>query len=194
MLITRQMLREQVRTARNALSSKQQRQFANQACQHALQLITERGVKRVALYLANDGELDTQPLIYALWQRGIEVYLPRLHPFSPGNLIFLAYRADSPLIKNRLGIFEPKLAITQMRLPHQLDMVIAPLVAFDANGNRMGMGGGYYDRTLAHWPLTGKPLPVGYAHDCQQVSRLPCEHWDVPLPVIITPTRIVYGS
>ncbi|WP_110457402.1 5-formyltetrahydrofolate cyclo-ligase [Shewanella algidipiscicola] len=194
MLISRQTLRAQVRAARKALSIEQQNQFANQACQRAIQLITERGVKRLALYLANDGELDTQPLIDALWQRGIEVYLPRLHPFSPGNLIFLAYRVDSPLIKNRLGILEPKLAITQMRLPHQLDMVITPLVAFDANGNRMGMGGGYYDRTLAYWPLMGKPLPVGYAHDCQQVSHLPCEHWDVPLPMIITPTRIVNGA
>ncbi|MGL4515240.1 MAG: 5-formyltetrahydrofolate cyclo-ligase, partial [Shewanella sp.] len=61
---------------------------------------------------------------------------------------------------------------------------------FDIRGNRMGMGGGYYDRTLANGQDNGQPLPMGYAHDCQQVPNLPCEHWDVPLPVIITPSRV----
>lgn len=67
-------------------------------------------------------------------------------------------------------------------------MIVTPLVAFDDNGNRMGMGGGFYDRTLAQ-VKDNKPLAVGYAHDCQQVSYLPVEYWDIPLPIIITPTK-----
>lgn len=186
----RDALRRDVRHQRNAMSSAEQAQFAHQAVQQLLPVITQGDFQRVAVYLTNDGELDTQPLINALWQHNIDVYLPRLHPFSRGNLIFLAYTPETTLTTNKLKIKEPKLDITQMLLPHQLDMIVTPLVAFDAHGARMGMGGGYYDRTLANWQQQGKPLPVGYAHNCQQVDALSQAHWDVPLPMIVTPKQI----
>ncbi|WP_299808197.1 5-formyltetrahydrofolate cyclo-ligase [uncultured Shewanella sp.] len=186
---TRKALRLQVRQARRALSEEQQVAFSQLAAKHTLKTLLSRKVKCVALYLSNDGELDTQPLIEGLWQNGIDIYLPRLHPFSAGNLLFLRYDRGTKLVKSHLGIWEPKLDITQMLLPYQIDVVITPLVAFDKQGNRMGMGGGFYDRTLANWHHKGKPLPIGYAHDCQQVDSLPCEHWDVPLPFIFTPSH-----
>ncbi|QYJ87942.1 5-formyltetrahydrofolate cyclo-ligase [Shewanella mesophila] len=189
--LTRKALRTQVRSARRTLSSKAQSEFAHQASKLALNLILEQGAKRVALYLTNDGELDTKPLIEALWQRRIEVYLPRLHPFTAGNLIFLAYTPSSKMTKNSLGIWEPKLDIREMRCACEIDLIITPLVAFDNEGNRMGMGGGFYDRTLANWQTSGRPLPVGYAHDCQRVERLPTQHWDVPLPIIVTPSGVL---
>ena len=182
-------IRKTVRTARRKLSLAQQKQSSILAAKSALDKLKQLKAAKVALYLTNDGELDTAPLIEMLWQLGIQVYLPRLHPFSAGNLIFLQYEPKSALEKNSLGIWEPKLNITQMILPHQLDVVITPLVAFDRFGNRMGMGGGYYDRTLANWQATGKPLPIGYAHDCQQVSKLASQLWDIPLPFIITPSK-----
>ncbi|ACA88241.1 5-formyltetrahydrofolate cyclo-ligase [Shewanella woodyi] len=187
--IKRSEIRSNIRAARRNISPQQQACFGQQACAHMLTKLEELKVKRLALYLTNDGELDTQPLIKALWQNDIEVYLPRLHPFSQGNLLFLAYRSNTSLVQNSLKIWEPKLDITQMILPHQLDVIVTPLVAFDEAGNRMGMGGGFYDRTLMNWERMGSPLPIGYAHDCQQVNRLPCEHWDIPLPMIITPTK-----
>ncbi|WP_259649798.1 5-formyltetrahydrofolate cyclo-ligase [Shewanella sp. c952] len=182
-------IRKTVRTARRKLSLAQQKQSSILAAKSALDKLKQLKAAKVALYLTNDGELDTAPLIEMLWQLGIQVYLPRLHPFSAGNLIFLQYEPKSALEKNNLGIWEPKLNITQMILPHQLDVVITPLVAFDRFGNRMGMGGGYYDRTLANWQATSKPLPIGYAHDCQQVSKLASQLWDIPLPFIITPSK-----
>ncbi|MCL1058508.1 5-formyltetrahydrofolate cyclo-ligase [Shewanella gelidimarina] len=182
-------IRQAIRVARRSLSSVQQSAFANTAAIKALQKLKQLKADKVALYLTNDGELDTQVLIKTLWQQGIQVYLPRLHPFTAGNLIFLRYEEDTAVKKNSLGIWEPHLDITQMILPHQLDVVITPLVAFDDQGNRMGMGGGYYDRTLANWQTRKKPFPIGYAHDCQQVTKLACQHWDVPLPFIITPSK-----
>ncbi|MCG9697657.1 5-formyltetrahydrofolate cyclo-ligase [Shewanella sp. Isolate11] len=190
-LSARQILRQTIRQARRSLSQTQQQDFSAQASLQVISLIKQQQAKRVALYLSNDGELDTQPLIEALWQLDIEVYLPRLHPFSPGNLIFLRYQPHTQLQTNTLKIKEPKLDIRQMVLAHELDIVVTPLVAFDAQGNRMGMGGGYYDRTLANWQTIGKPYPLGFAHDCQQVQQLPVEHWDVPLPLIVTPTQII---
>lgn len=185
----RKAIRSQIREARRSLTAEQQDSFAVMAADCTLSKLKQLKAQRVALYLTHDGELDTQPLIEALWQHNIEVYLPRLHPFSSGNLLFLRYQADTKMQKNNMKIWEPKLNITQMLLPHQIDVVITPLVAFDLQGNRMGMGGGFYDRTLANWQHKGKPFPIGYAHDCQQVDALPCEHWDVPLPLIVTPSQ-----
>ena len=111
-----------------------------------------------------------------------------LHPFTPGHLLFLRYTATSPMTRNRYGIAEPELDMQQV-VPHStLDLICTPLVAFDATGNRLGMGGGYYDRTLACWHEHRLgPKPLGLAHDCQQVDAVPQEEWDVPLPQIITP-------
>lgn len=187
--LNRHEIRANMRITRRAISATQQVSLGKQACELMLAKLESLTIKHIALYLTNDGELDTQPLIQALWQRNINVYLPRLHPFSKGNLLFLAYTPNTQLQCNKLGINEPLLDIRNIISAEQLDVIVTPLVAFDSNGNRMGMGGGYYDRTLAHWEDTGSPLPVGYAHDCQQVGNLPCEHWDIPLPVIITPTK-----
>ena len=147
----------------------------------------------MALYLGFDGELATSKLIEALWKLDVEVYLPRLHPFAKGHLLFMRYTADTEMVINRYKIAEPKLDIRHMVTVEHLDMIVTPLVAFDDKGNRMGMGGGFYDRTLAQ-VTDNKPLAVGYAHDCQQVSFLPVEYWDIPLPVIITPTRRIAST
>jgi len=187
----RQAIRSHVRAVRRSLSDSQQSSFASSSAKLMLAEITALKAKHVALYLSNDGELDTQPLIHALWEMGVMVYLPHLHPFCEGNLLFFAYTPTTLLVQNALKIWEPKLDIIKMKLAHQLDVVVTPLVAFDNAGARMGMGGGFYDRTLANWQHRGKPYPIGFAHDCQQVEALASEHWDVPLPMIVTPTRVL---
>lgn len=143
----------------------------------------------VAVFLSFDGELDTRPLIHALWQAGKSVYLPVLHPFSKGSLLFLSYDRDSHLVMNRLKIFEPKLDVRNVLPLDGLDVLITPLVAFDEQGQRLGMGGGFYDRTLQNWRQHGL-WPVGLAHDCQRVPTLPAEEWDIPLPAVVTPSKI----
>ncbi|MEL4272848.1 5-formyltetrahydrofolate cyclo-ligase [Shewanella xiamenensis] len=188
--LSRAELRKQIRLARRSLSTEVQTEASLAACQRMLEKLSALKAQHVALYLTHDGELATAPLIEALWQQGIQTYLPRLHPFNAGQLLFLHYHADSVMLPNQFGILEPRLDVRNVMPIERLDVVITPLVAFDIQGNRMGMGGGYYDRTLANWHSKGKPLPMGYAHDCQQVPSLPCEHWDVPLPAIITPSRV----
>ena len=143
----------------------------------------------VAIFLSFDGELDTRPLIDRLWRAGKRVYLPVLHPFSPGNLLFLHYHPESELVVNRLNISEPKLDVRDVLPLERLDVLVTPLVAFDTQGQRLGMGGGFYDRTLQNWQQHDLQ-PVGYAHDCQQVDALPSEEWDIPLPAVVTPSRL----
>lgn len=177
-----------MRQRRRQITPEQQMLFAQQAADRASLHPKIQQAQRVAAFLSFDGELDTQPLIQQFWLLGKQVYLPVLHPFSAGHLLFLRYAPDTELVMNRLKILEPRLDVRQVLPTQQLDVLLTPLVAFDHLGQRLGMGGGFYDRTLQHWPRRG-PYPIGLAHDCQQVDGLPSEHWDIPLPEIITPSR-----
>lgn len=185
---TRQQIRQQIRQRRRALTPEQQTQFALHAADRMMTYPPVLLAQTVAVFLSFDGELDTRPLIDQLWRAGKRVYLPVLHPFGPGNLLFLHYHPSSDLVVNRLNIREPKLDVRDVLPLSQLDVLITPLVAFDAAGQRLGMGGGFYDRTLQNW-RQHRLQPVGYAHDCQQVDALPTEQWDIPLPAVITPSK-----
>ncbi|PSU46031.1 5-formyltetrahydrofolate cyclo-ligase [Photobacterium frigidiphilum] len=185
----RQQIRQQIRQARRALSKDEQHTASQQLLSQFKQLPYVSSAQHIALYLANDGEIDTLPLIQWLWQQQKSVYLPVLHPFSQGHLLFLHYTAQTRMTTNKYKIKEPVLDVRLVKPVPVLDIIFTPLVAFDKTGQRLGMGGGYYDRTLSAWHShkTG-PRPIGLAHDCQQVNSLPHEAWDVPLSDIITPS------
>jgi 5-formyltetrahydrofolate cyclo-ligase len=187
--ISRQSLRQTIRQRRRSLNSSQQQHFAQQAAARMMAYPPLVMAHTVAVFLSFDGELDTQPLIEQLWRAGKRVYLPVLHPFSPGNLLFLHYHPHSELVVNQFKIREPALDVRDVLPLAKLDVLIVPLVAFDAEGQRLGMGGGFYDRTLQNYRQHGIH-PVGYAHDCQQVAAIPAEAWDIPLPAVITPTKV----
>ena len=188
-LMLRQDIRKHVRNLRREISDEQQQLAAVQAADHALNFAPIQQAQHIALFLSVDGESNTRPLIAKLWQRKQQVYLPVLHPFSTGQLLFLRYDEKTELKINRLRIPEPPLDIRQVITLDQLDLMMVPLVAFDQHGQRLGMGGGFYDRTLQNWRQHGF-LPVGLAHDCQQVDSLPVAEWDVPLPAVMTPSKL----
>ena len=180
----RNQLRQQIRKTRANLTALQQQQAEDSITQQALALIEERNAQHIALYISFDGEISTDKLIKILWAQGKQVYLPVLHPFNPNHLLFLRYLPDTPMLKNKFGIWEPKLNVQNVLPLDELDILFTPLVAFDKQGNRLGMGGGFYDRTLQHWQKSPF-IPVGLAHQCQQVEQLPTEAWDVPLHQIL---------
>ena len=185
--LQRQQLRRHIRQLRRQLSPAAQQQAATALVTQTLNLAQVASSQHIALYLANDAELDTFPLIQALWQQGKQVYLPVLHPFSAGYLLFMQYQQDTLLYPNKFGIPEPLPACHRLRPVNQLDLIFTPLVAFDAAGNRLGMGGGFYDRTLAQLHPDSHCQVIGLAHNCQQVETVPTEAWDIPLKQIITP-------
>ncbi|WP_097355908.1 5-formyltetrahydrofolate cyclo-ligase [Candidatus Enterovibrio escicola] len=184
-------LRKLIRTKRRALSIEKQRVAACELLTHFQNFEVVRCANYIAFYLSVDGELGTQPLIQYCWRQGKAVYLPVIHPFSNGNLLFLHYCPNTDLIPNRYGILEPKFNVSEVLSVSKLDIICTPLVAFDGSGQRLGMGGGYYDRTLASWWNMGAgPHALGLAYDFQQVEILPVEAWDVPLSSILTPSRV----
>ena len=180
----RTQLRQQIRKTRANLTALQQQQAENSITQQALAFIEERNAQHIALYVSFDGEISTDKLIKTLWAQDKHVYLPVLHPFNPNHLLFLRYLPDTPMLKNKFGIWEPKLNVQNVLPLDELDILFTPLVAFDKQGNRLGMGGGFYDRTLQNWQNSSF-IPVGLAHQCQQVEQLPTEAWDVPLHQIL---------
>jgi len=190
---TRQALRQEIRNKRRQLTAQQQSDAAI-ALLHRFSA-DERimQAKHMALYLSNDGELNTTLIIDWCWQQDKCVYLPVVHPFTQGHLLFLRFEPQTALINNRYGIGEPQLDVRAIIPAEQLDIICTPLVAFDKTGARLGMGGGFYDRTLSRWYLQDKmqnissPYSIGLAHDCQLVDSLPTQQWDIPLSEIITP-------
>lgn len=189
---SRSDIRSSVRQLRKNLSADFQHHAAQNIATRVMELPRVQNAHTVSLFLSFDGELNTRPLIERLWQAGKSIYLPVLHPFSRGNLLFLRYSAESEMVLNHFGIEEPRLNVQQVLPVSRLDIIFTPLVAFDATGQRLGMGGGFYDRTLQDWESAFAqqcgPYPIGLAHDCQRVDALPVQEWDVPLPEIITPS------
>ena len=185
---SRSALRKTLRQRRNALTVQQQQDAANNL---AIQLLGHPDLRRcrhIAVYLPNDGEIDPSVYVSLARRRGLQFYLPVLHPIHAGRLVFSPFRDDTILTPNRFGIPEPTFSDGLSRPPWAMDAVLLPLVGFDDLGGRLGMGGGFYDRTFAfarHRPGLAPKL-IGLAHDCQRVQALPVESWDVPLHGIVT--------
>jgi len=141
---------------------------------------------RIAAYYSIGGEVDCTFAIETAWDRGRKVYLPVLRG---QELIFAPYFPDSDFLRNQHGIPEPISPKGLLFRPHEMDSVLAPLVAFDARGNRVGMGGGYYDRSfrfMRHRKQWTRPRLVGLAYEFQKVPQLKACSWDVPLHNAVT--------
>lgn len=179
-----QSLRQSMRRQRRALSPAQQQVASHQLCSQLIKLHPIQIAKHIALYLANDGEID--PAGFANWanEKEMNCYLPVITNRADKPLGFAKIHADSVFKKNRFGIPEPVVEAAEHIEASQLDVILMPLVAFDDWGNRVGMGGGFYDRTLAfkaqqtyHQP----PLLIGLAHSFQRLDSITPAAWDVPL-------------
>jgi len=186
------MLRQQMRLNRDSLSPSQQQMAAQLLSQHVMATSYYQNSEHIAVYWAIGGEVSVQPLINAAWGQGKRCYLPVV---TQQQMVFVEYRQDAEMVTNVFGIPEPA---DQSRIisATELDLVITPLVAFDKHANRLGMGGGYYDRTFSFLMSDGiqKPHLMGVAHACQEVDSLRAQAWDVPLHSVVTDKGIVVGT
>lgn len=184
-IMNKKALRTEIRNRRRHIMPEHARMAALTLCQKVLAHPQVIAAKRLALFRSFDGEIDTQPIIAALWQQQKEVYLPVLHPFSAKRLLFLRYTPATEMVTRPFGMQEPKLDVRAVLPFKALDIVFTPLVAFDTRGYRIGMGGGYYDRMLANYQRD-EVYPIGLAHACQQIAHIAEQPWDIILPEIIT--------
>ena len=195
MPLTRAEIRNAVRDARNAISVERRAELSQRICDRVMQLKAYQQSQNVAAFLAFDGEADPMHLMQQAVMEGKKVFVP-LVVGKTEPLRFAPWTPDGPQKPNRFGIMEPQVDQSELLDSQTLDFVVTPLVAFDDSCNRIGVGGGYYDRTFAFLndvgeDDAGRPLLCGFALAAQRVSIIEAEPWDVRLDFVATESELI---
>lgn len=174
-------IRKSILAQRKALSPALMHAHGKAAQARMLSLDIWKAAKQVLLYMPIRNEMETQALLENAWATGKEVLLPRCDATAKGIMHLMVCRQMGDLCAGSYGIPEPDPSLCACLEPEdprlRPDLAIIPAVAFDINGNRLGYGGGYYDRFLAH-DCMAKTCRIGFAHSIQIVEVLPTEAWD----------------
>ncbi|MGV8990337.1 MAG: 5-formyltetrahydrofolate cyclo-ligase [Thiobacillus sp.] len=183
-------LRRQLKAARKAFTPTSRRLAARASLRLALRYGLFLSARRIGFYLPQGSEFDIRPLLEQALMMKRQCFLPML-PQRGRMMRFGKIGRKTRMTQNRYGIAEPVDA--HALRARQLDLLLMPLVGFDHEGYRLGMGGGYYDATLAfmqHRRLSRKPRLVGIAYECQRVEALPHDPWDMPLDAVLTERQL----
>jgi 5-formyltetrahydrofolate cyclo-ligase len=188
----RQALRKRLLRQRSQLDRIQQIsasvRITQQLSQHSLFLTRHA----IATYIPIHREIDPSALIKQAWQDHKRCYLPIL---QGQQLIFGAYQADMRFKKNRFNIPEPIDSTCALIEPEALDLVLVPLVGFTLQGQRLGMGAGFYDRSFAFLLKQARPTRpflLGLAYEWQKLASFSEESWDVPLNAVLTEEKFYF--
>lgn len=179
-----QLVRQGLISIRKNLPSSTIRESGQQLVRYLETFQCYKDAKSVACYLPVNGEADPSQIMQSAWLNGKSVYLPVI---KGETLVFAAYSKDTMLIKGKFGIPVPEHKASELLSPKMLDLVIVPMVVFDSNLNRIGMGGGFYDKSFSfRQNNSDKPSLIGIAHDLQHVTDIKAQPWDIPMDDVIT--------
>ena len=187
-------IRNIIKEKRSQLSEKELRLTSKAITERIRSFKFPKELTKIGIYCAVNNEVDVHPLCKILWQESKRVYLPIV---EKKKLLFGEYRDTSNLKNNRFKIPEPIVGIESQISAFELDLIFMPLVAFDPMGNRIGMGGGFYDRTLDNKQLDNdlkKPILVGVAYEFQKQNQIQPNSWDIPLDMIFTESKIYHSD
>ena len=181
-----QKLRDSLRLARRNLTAAQQTGAAQALTDRIAALDFFVNASKIAFYSSFDGEVDASPLLNLALAEGKSCFLPIITGQGPDLISFAPYDNATELTENQWGIAEPPAA--SLFPATSLDVAFVPLVGFDAQCFRLGLGKGFYDRTFSFKILNRRrrPLLIGLAHECQLTDTLPAASWDVRLDAVIT--------
>lgn len=187
---TQEQWREKHRQQRAAIDAKTQQAHADSLLDRLMALPCVQSAQHIAAYIAIRGEISLTPAMQQLSDAGKQFYLPVLRENS--SMHFAPWAPGEPLLKKGFGLLEPDVPESSWRPAERLDLVLAPLVVFDSDCNRIGQGGGYYDRTFAFRKSHAIKAPVllGVAHESQREAKLAVQPWDVPLDMIATDSTL----
>ncbi|MFT5710802.1 MAG: 5-formyltetrahydrofolate cyclo-ligase [Halioglobus sp.] len=183
---TKEQLRSTLRQRRRALLPAAQSRAASNIAQLTISLPQWARAQHIALYHAADGEISTEKIAQLGRDQGKHTYFPVIG--ANKSMVFARWQAGEPLQPNALGIPE-SMPGAETYPATKLDIVFLPLLGWDQNGGRLGMGGGYYDRAFA---AAEGPTLIGLGHQIQQVDEIPTDPWDISLELIVTDTGIYH--
>ncbi|ANF17138.1 hypothetical protein XW81_01880 [Buchnera aphidicola (Schlechtendalia chinensis)] len=188
---SRYFQRQYFRNMRKKLNIEDRKEFSDRASDIAFNCNELLSSKNVAIFMSFDGEIDTSPLILKLWRKNYNVFLPIIHSYLEKILMFVPYFPDTIVKFNKFNIIEPEIDKKKDVLfsKKDMDVIIVPLVAFNKNGYRLGMGGGFYDRILKNWKKE-EFVPIGLAYSFQLSNEIIPSYWEVPLLKIVTPDKL----
>jgi 5-formyltetrahydrofolate cyclo-ligase len=184
-----QQLRQRMKKQRKQLSVLQQQHLSEKMVMLLSSSPFYREARNIALYLPINGEADPCQLFHQNSDIDKKFYLPVLSSCTEQPLDFIQWHSETQFKTNRYGISEPTYQAEESILATQLDLVIMPLLAFDPKGNRLGMGGGYYDRSFSfkrQAQYRYSPLLVAYAYGFQMQTQLATQAWDIPVDAYVT--------
>jgi 5-formyltetrahydrofolate cyclo-ligase len=187
-------LRHTLISTRKQLSPKLQAEKSALIVSSVLQCPAFINASNIAIYHAVNGEADPAALSNKILPSGKQkrFYLPILSPNKNQGLLFGEFTTKTKFKNNKFNIPEPLFNADALVEGRSLDLIIVPLLGFDSNGNRLGMGGGYYDRCFAFKKgKKTKPVLLGFAYDFQQIDSLNPESWDVRLDMIATESQFI---
>ena len=181
-------LRKQIIAQRKALEVDEIQYKSKRMGEHLTRFEGFQNAVHIAFYLPVSGEADPTGLQEISEDPVRTFYLPVLHKIKKNELHFVKVDEKSEFATNKFGIAEPQYSANNEIKANKLDIVIMPLASFDKQGNRIGMGGGYYDRTFAFKQGKNglKPLLIGYAYEFQYSNIIKPECWDVKMDGVVT--------
>ncbi len=189
LLTQKQVLRNRIKHQRTTLTKPFMERSAIAVLGHLSSSELIQSAKNLAFYLPIKGEISCWPIIEYALSLNKNCYLPKVFPNKKRGMWFLPYSGKESVQQGPYGILEPTAKISEAIRPSDLDIIFVPLVAYDQSGNRLGMGGGYYDTTLAQSHKNKQqPHLVGLAYNFQQVPIIPTQSWDKKLDAIVTPS------
>jgi 5-formyltetrahydrofolate cyclo-ligase len=181
---TKAALRQQAKEARSLLSASQIARYSSIIEKRLLEILD--GFKTVMVYASKSPEAETKDLIVDLNRRGVRVVVPIIERETCS--LRLSYLPDpAVLVPSTFNVPEP-LGHELPARPEDVEVVVLPMLAFDAEGNRLGYGAGYYDRFLCRCP---HPQKIGIAFSCQQAQSIPVDENDVKMDCIVTEKEII---
>ncbi|MGR3913769.1 MAG: 5-formyltetrahydrofolate cyclo-ligase [Gammaproteobacteria bacterium] len=190
-------LRTMLRARRNAIAPAAQQRAASGLAARLQTLPVFARSSRIALYFANDGEIDPARVCDFCAAHGKHCYAPVIAQEGAAaeekkRLRFARVTENTRMSPNRFGIAEPEAPPGDFLDAHELDLALLPLVGFDRRGNRIGMGGGFYDATFAFKRAApaAPPQLVGLAHEIQRLPRIAADNWDIPISAVVTELRV----
>ncbi|MCR5809712.1 MAG: 5-formyltetrahydrofolate cyclo-ligase [Clostridiales bacterium] len=178
-------LRKLIRAKRRMLTEEERAASARLIALNLLELEPVRSAACVLAYMPMKYELDILPAVDELKARGIKAAFPLC--VEEGGLRLFVPAEENGFKPGAYGILEPDESTAEEVYPEDIDVILLPAVGFDRHGNRLGQGGGYYDRLLKR--SSCYKIAVGF--DCQLVDRVPTEETDMQVDAVVTPNEAI---